>query len=316
MAQVTGLYRTCNCITSNWAGGGGYLDFSQQFTSNGYGITLTWVSGTSLTASVMGLSMFYITVEWCQQSHLSTEDYDDAMEGLRLTRKYRLRTMHARRISRATLTQLGKLAFAIGKLINVVGTDKKPRKTLMWTRDITKEPVLSRADSAYARNDSYRHPTFSFERTRNNAGTHNAVLDTSATAHSSSSPAITPRGIHNESDAPVVPLSVPSGSRISDDSSTPFIPTELQEHQQHEVEDPMSNEEHSNEEHSNEETPFFEQGRMPTSTRTWPNTQDPLQNRRGYRRARSDPELSHDGGNIGNVGLVVSQEPPTGDSCK
>ena len=267
MAQVTGKYRTCDCITSNWAGGGGYHDFSQQFTSNGYGITLTWVSGTSLTALVMGLAMFYITVEWCQQSHLSTEDYDDAMEGLRLTRKYRLRTMHARRISRATLAQLGKLAFAIGKLINVVGADKKPRKTLMWTWDTTKKPVLSRADSAYARNDSYRHPTFPFERTRNNAGTHNAVLDTSATAHSSSSPAITPRGIRNESDAPVVPLSVPSGSRISDDSSTHFVPTASQEHQQHKVEDPMSNEEHSNgehsneehsnEEHSNEETPFL-----------------------------------------------------------
>ncbi|KAI4677090.1 uncharacterized protein J4E88_006897 [Alternaria novae-zelandiae] len=322
---ATGLLIVEMAVWINWAGGGGYLDFSQQFTSNGYGITLTWVSGTSLTASVMGLSMFYITVEWCQQSHLSTEDYDDAMEGLRLTRKYRLRTMHARRISRATLAQLGKLGFAIGKLINVVGADKKPRKTLMWTWDTTKKPVLSRADSAYARNNSYRHPTFPFERTRNIAGTHNAVLDTSATAHSSSSPAITPRGIHNESNAPVVPLSVPSGSRISDDSSTPFIPTALQEHQQHEVEDPMSNEEHSNEEHSNEEhsneehsneehsneeTPFFEQGRMRTSTRTWLNPPNPLQNRRGYRRAKSDPEFSHDGGDVGNVELVVSQEPP------
>ena len=310
MAQVTGLYRTCDCVTSNWAGGGGYLDFSQQFTSNGYGIAITWKSGTALTASVMGLAMFYITVEWCQQSHLSTEDYQDAMRGLRWTRKYRLWTMHARRMSRGTLTRLGKLAFAIGKMINMIGPDEKPRKTLMWTRDTTKEPVLSRADSAYARNDNHRHPTFSFELTRNNAGTHNAVLGTPATAHSSSSPAITPHGIHNESDAPVVPLGVLSVPRISDDSSTPLMRTASQEHQQHEVEDPMSNEEHGNEEHSNEETPFFEQGRMRTSTRTWPNPPNPLQNRRGYRRAKSDPELSHDGGNVGNVELVVSQEPP------
>ena len=74
MAQVTGLYRTCDCVTSNWAGGGGYLDFSQQFTSNGYGIAITWKSGTALTASVMGLAMFYITVESLRLSGAALDD--------------------------------------------------------------------------------------------------------------------------------------------------------------------------------------------------------------------------------------------------
>jgi hypothetical protein len=27
MAQVFGWYKTCDCMTSNWAWGGGYLDF-------------------------------------------------------------------------------------------------------------------------------------------------------------------------------------------------------------------------------------------------------------------------------------------------
>ncbi|KAI4610018.1 hypothetical protein J4E83_008583 [Alternaria metachromatica] len=287
MAQVTGLYRTCDCITSNWAGGGGYLDFSQQFTSNSYGIALTWKSGTSLTALVMGLSMFYITVEWCQQSHLSTEDYQDAMQGLRMTREYRLWTMHARRISRATLTQLGKLAFAIGKMINMIGPDEKPRKTLMWTGNSTSDPVLNRADSARVRNDSHSTPTF--EMRDYNAGTHNAVLGTTAIPNSSSPPAITIRGTRSEGDASVDPLGAHSGPRISDDSSTPLVPRASQEHQQHDVEDQMSSEEHSN-----EETPFFVQGRMRTSTQTWPNAPNPVQNRQGYHRANSDPGLLHE----------------------
>ena len=287
MAQVTGKYRTCDCITSNWAGGGGYHDFSQQFTSNGYGITLTWVSGTSLTALVMGLAMFYITVEWCQQSHLSTEDYQDAMNGLKWTRRYRLSTMYPRRISRATLTQLGKLVFAIGKMINMIGKDKKPRKTLMWTRLSTKEQVLSRADSAHVRNDSHSGPTF--ELREHNPRTHNAVSSTPSTTHPEFPLATTPHGPRNESNVSVDPLDVPSHPRTTDDAFTAPIPGASQEQQEHEVEDQMSSEELSN-----EEAPFFEQGRMRTSTRTWPNTQDPLQNRRGYRRANSDPGLFHD----------------------
>ncbi|KAI4709131.1 hypothetical protein J4E89_005879 [Alternaria sp. Ai002NY15] len=228
-------------------------------------------------------------MEWCQQSHLSTEDYQDAMRGLRWTRKYRLWTMHARRMSRGTLTRLGKFAFAIGKMINMIGPDEKPRKTLMWTRDSTEEPVLNRADSAYARNDSHRHPTFSFERANYDARIHNSVLDTPAMTHPSIPLINLPPQTRNEGDASLDPLPMSSHSRTSADSSTPLIRTASQEHQQHEVEDQMSSEEHSN-----EETPFFEQMRMRTSTQTWPNAQDPVQNRQGYHRANSDPGLLHD----------------------
>src|SRR5690242_11807459 len=78
-------YKNCKCVTSTWGGAGGYLDFSVQDTSNSRWVLYYWASGTTLTATVMFLSMFYITVEWCQQSFLSTEDYDDAMQGLRMT---------------------------------------------------------------------------------------------------------------------------------------------------------------------------------------------------------------------------------------
>ncbi|KAF1936176.1 hypothetical protein EJ02DRAFT_387824 [Clathrospora elynae] len=144
LAQVFGWYRSCDCMTSNWVvGSGGYLDFNQEDMSNNHDVFLVWTSGTILTSTVMGLSMFYITVEWCQQSFLSTESYTDAMSGLRRTRKYRSCTRFARRTSRAlsyfTLDQLEVLAVRMGLI-------KKRQKTLLWTHECTlNPPTLSHA---------------------------------------------------------------------------------------------------------------------------------------------------------------------------
>lgn len=37
----------------------------------------------------MSIAFAFILVEWCTQSHLSTENYDNAMQGLRRTRRFR-----------------------------------------------------------------------------------------------------------------------------------------------------------------------------------------------------------------------------------
>lgn len=37
----------------------------------------------------MLVSFFFIVVEWCTQSHLSTENYEDAMKGLKRTRRFK-----------------------------------------------------------------------------------------------------------------------------------------------------------------------------------------------------------------------------------
>ncbi|KAF2747430.1 hypothetical protein M011DRAFT_43793 [Sporormia fimetaria CBS 119925] len=142
-AQVFGGYRTCECVTSGWAGGGGYLDFNVQDTSNSHWVLWYWTTGTLLTGLVLAFSMFYITVEWCQQSFLSTEDYDAAMQGLRMTRKFRHWTFIFRRISRVlskiTLDPLEKLLL------------KEPQNTLLWAKGYTWDPQVNPVHSQAVR---------------------------------------------------------------------------------------------------------------------------------------------------------------------
>jgi hypothetical protein len=57
-------------VTSYWGGGGGYLDFGVQDTSNSRWVLYYWIAGTCLTGMVLLLSMFYITVEVSTLSHL------------------------------------------------------------------------------------------------------------------------------------------------------------------------------------------------------------------------------------------------------
>lgn len=142
LSQTFGWYKTCDCVTSGWGGGGGYLDFDVQTTVKTRWVIIYWTTGAALTGTVMALSMFYITVEWCQQSFLSTEDYTDAMKGLRLTRAYRRYTYIPRRFARFmakyTLDRLENLAFKCG-LINA------QQQTLRWegrsTRKSTAPPA-------------------------------------------------------------------------------------------------------------------------------------------------------------------------------
>jgi hypothetical protein len=63
LAQTFGWYKTCECITSTWAGAGGYLDFSVQDISNSSWVLVYWTTGTVISGLVMILAMFYITVE-------------------------------------------------------------------------------------------------------------------------------------------------------------------------------------------------------------------------------------------------------------
>jgi hypothetical protein len=53
------------------------------------GAAYNWGIGTALSTAIMSIAFAFIVVEWCTQSHLSTENYDDAMQGLRRTRRFR-----------------------------------------------------------------------------------------------------------------------------------------------------------------------------------------------------------------------------------
>jgi hypothetical protein len=198
MAQTFGWYKTCDCVTSYWGGGGGYLDFSQQDTTNNKWVQYYWVAGTVVTASMMALAMFYITVEWSQQSWLSTEDYDNAMEGLKTARRYRHWTYAFRWISRK-LTQV--TLDPIEKLAVWVGIIKKPQKTLLWTKSYEWGPdhpdrptaPISAATSRHRTNPSIELTEYTSPMVRDGSHDSQQAGETPAMATSLFPPAISTR---------------------------------------------------------------------------------------------------------------------------
>jgi hypothetical protein len=260
-------------MTSIWAGGGGYLDFNQQDVSNNKGWVLVWWStGTVLTASVMALSMFYITVEWCQQSFLSTEDYGEAMKGLHMTRNYRSLTFFMRRISRAvlwaTLDQLERLAKRTGVI-------RKRQNTLLWTKEHTWDPDIPRTATSTRHDQHNASPATELTTT----------ATTPAMPHSVFPPTI---NIRDESDDPLPSSSLLSRPRPSDESSAPLIPRPSHAGE-------AGGRKSSNDGRVSFETPFLEHE---------PRWRDTTYNRPSHERGNSDAGLLPNfGGDMGQGGL-------------
>lgn len=125
VAQTFGLYRTCACWSSNWASGGGYINFKTTTFFKNAEVQACWTGGTLLSCTVMGTSLLYIAAEWCSQGHLWTVDYEKAMTGLKWTRRFKKYTVWFR--------------CAPDWLINQVGAhrpsflgEKRGRRSLVW----------------------------------------------------------------------------------------------------------------------------------------------------------------------------------------
>ncbi|RPB14647.1 hypothetical protein P167DRAFT_466018, partial [Morchella conica CCBAS932] len=90
-AQTFGLYQTCACWSSSWGirGGGGYINFGTSAYYKAHIIAVYWTTGTILSSLAMGAGFLYVVAEWCTQSHMWTEDYGDAMAGLKATRRFK-----------------------------------------------------------------------------------------------------------------------------------------------------------------------------------------------------------------------------------
>lgn len=88
-AQALGSYNTCKCKCSNYGIGGGFIDLRILLDPRPAQAKVYWVVGTTMGCSVMVLSFAFIAWEWVTQSHMSTEDYDQAMKGLRVTRRFK-----------------------------------------------------------------------------------------------------------------------------------------------------------------------------------------------------------------------------------
>ncbi|KAF2634402.1 hypothetical protein P280DRAFT_413855 [Massarina eburnea CBS 473.64] len=231
VAQTFGSYKSCDCVTSNWGGAGGYLDFGIQDISTTEWVAYYWMTGTFLTSIVMGLAMFYITVEWCQQSFLSTEDYIDAMNGLRMTRIYRHWTFPFRLLSRfITKYTLG----IVSKLLSSLKLIKVPQKTLLWEKRHTWNPAISYLASItetrrpdHRTNPSIELTDFSIPTERNDP---QHVQETPATAHSLFPPASSKSHSRQDSDSSVLRSSSPTFRHPSHE----YMGSPLSEHANHE----------------------------------------------------------------------------------
>jgi len=63
LAQTFGAYRNCECRTSIWGGGGGYMDFNNYDSTNSSYIFVYWTTGTTLSTSIMSIGLIYVVIE-------------------------------------------------------------------------------------------------------------------------------------------------------------------------------------------------------------------------------------------------------------
>lgn len=97
MAQTLGSYQTCWCQTSSWGSDGGYINAQLAIKADGGIVERWWIIGVLLSSLTMLAAIAFLVVEWCEQSHFNTIDFDKAMHGLRITRRFKYRTLWIRR---------------------------------------------------------------------------------------------------------------------------------------------------------------------------------------------------------------------------
>ncbi len=117
-------------MASNWAQGGGFIDFETYAYYAAHGVYYYWGVATGLSVLVMATGLAYVVTEYCTQSHISTENYAQAMQGLRTTRWFKRHTRVVRAVPDGMI-RLGKVAFyrVSG------GRSRRGRRSLVWTAE-------------------------------------------------------------------------------------------------------------------------------------------------------------------------------------
>ncbi|KAL8726506.1 MAG: hypothetical protein Q9166_006669 [cf. Caloplaca sp. 2 TL-2023] len=98
---------------------------------------LIWGVATGLSLLVMSLGLAYVVVEYCTQSHLSTENYERAMQGLKHTRWFKKHTLFIRIVPDFVINK-GK--FIWHKITK--GKSRRGRRSLVWTASCKKDPPV------------------------------------------------------------------------------------------------------------------------------------------------------------------------------
>ena len=136
-AQTVGSYETCQCKGTTWAvKEGGFIDFQAATIYNGHSVYTYWSVGVAMSCVAMAGGLWYIVHEYCTQGHLSTEDYERAMQGLKTTRWYKKHTRFLRFLPNQILRfeKWVRHAFTGGK-------SRKERRSLVWA--VYEKPRIS-----------------------------------------------------------------------------------------------------------------------------------------------------------------------------
>ena len=139
LAQTFGAYNNCRCQCSVFGRIGGYIDLNLVHQAPPDFVFVHWKTGTVLACIIMGVSMAYVVLEWCLQSHLSTENPIDARKGLQRTRTFR-------RFISPLRSVINTVYFAINHAFAVLFlSGQVMQKNFVWTKDTTYEcsPGLS-----------------------------------------------------------------------------------------------------------------------------------------------------------------------------
>ncbi|KAI5816735.1 hypothetical protein BZA77DRAFT_53844 [Pyronema omphalodes] len=100
VAQTFGIYNTCECRSSLWGHKGGYMDFESVEFYKQLGVEKSWMVGTVIGMLSIGGGIGYVTEQWLTQSWLWTAEYERALEGLEVTRRWKWVTMPFRYFGR------------------------------------------------------------------------------------------------------------------------------------------------------------------------------------------------------------------------
>ena len=131
-------------FTNDWEQG--YSDFEKPDFYRANGVLYYWAVGTTLSCAVLVVGLSYIVVEYCTQSHLATEDFESARQGIKLTRQFKKYTLWFRSLLKLS----DKVLFIAWKVVRhpwqkVTGWQPTTfNKTLVWDWKV-KERRMNRA---------------------------------------------------------------------------------------------------------------------------------------------------------------------------
>ncbi|KAL8800878.1 MAG: hypothetical protein Q9182_004852 [Xanthomendoza sp. 2 TL-2023] len=128
-AQTFGADQNCDCFSANWGPGDGYVDFKTYDYYEGIDVFYYWGFGMGLSVIVMLSTIIFITYEFCTQSHLSSEDYEQAMQGLKTTRWFKRHLIWCYNIPAAVV--VGQLKVLLNRILGAAVSPR--RNSLLWT---------------------------------------------------------------------------------------------------------------------------------------------------------------------------------------